>query len=457
MFKLFLALVFILFIVFVPSLISRTKSKWVEDEEGNKIKEEVELPVRKYIGLIRIAAGVIAAFLIFSTSSVIIDANFIGHLKRIYLGKSMPPGQIIAFKGEKGPLAEILPPGFHFRLLLNVLHDVEEFPVIEIKEGNYGYMVARDGDPLRKDQYLANAWDKDNFRDMLDAEYFLKNGGQKGPQLTVLPPGKYRLNRYLFSVKSEEATDIKAGFVGVIKSNVQETPQYELAAVPGELAGVLAVPLVKKGSVGVWTEPKPPGRYYLNKAAYNVTKVDTRVQTWNYKGGYKRRYIDLQVTQDGKIEQKERADQVPIPKHAADSAIFTRMEGWLVPQELRVQVQVEPKDAPILVASVGTVASAEDKVVTPSIRSVVRNICAAEKVLSLIDENRAAVEERIESAVIPEGKKAGVTIKDVRLVDSVVPPELLVARLREQLCVSNWPNNCRRLLKEKKKLRINES
>jgi hypothetical protein len=36
-------------------------------------------------------------------------------------------------------------------------------------------------------------------------------------------------------------------------------------------------------------------------------------------------------------------------------------------------------------------------------------------------------------AVIPEGKKAGVTIKDVRLVDSVVPPELLVARLREQL------------------------
>ncbi|NIR17364.1 MAG: hypothetical protein GWN86_27000, partial [Desulfobacterales bacterium] len=41
--------------------------------------------------------------------------------------------------------------------------------------------------------------------------------------------------------------------------------------------------------------------------------------------------------------------------------------------------------------------------------------------------------EKIEAAVIPEGKKAGVTIKDVRLVDSVVPPELMVARLREQL------------------------
>ena len=319
-------------------------------------------------------------------------------------------------------------------ILFSVVHtEVEEFPVIEIKEGNYGYLVARDGTPLRKDQYLAEDWPKGKLQDMLNAEYFLKNGGQKGPQLTVLPPGKYRLNRYLFSVKPEKATDIKAGFVGVIKSNVQETPQYELAEVPSELAGSLAVPLVKKGSVGVWTDPLAPGRYYLNKTAYNVTKLDTRVQTWNYKGGYKRRYIDLQVTQDGKIEQKERADQVAIPKKAADSAIFTRMEGWLVPQELRVQVQVEPQDAPFLVASVGNIAYAEDKVVTPSIRSVVRNICAAEKVLSLIDENRAAVEGRIEAAVIPEGKKAGVTIKDVRLVDSVVPPELLVARLREQL------------------------
>jgi hypothetical protein len=64
---------------------------------------------------------------------------------------------------------------------------------------------------------------------------------------------------------------------------------------------------------------------------------------------------------------------------------------------------------------------------------VVRNICAAEKVLSLIDENRSIVEANIEKAVIPEGKKAGLTIKDVRLVDSVIPPELLVARLREQL------------------------
>ena len=370
---LFLLVLLIIVAIFVPRLFSKM---------GEKQTKVVNLGVRAGI-------FVLALYLVFSTSYVIIGADEIGHLKRIYFGKTMPPGQIIAFDGQKGPQANILPPGFKFKLLLNVLYDVDKFAVLEIKEGNYGFMVASDGAPLREGQYLADAWPSGKVKDMLDAKYFLKNGGQKGPQLTVLSPGKYRLNKYLFKIESHAATDIPAGFVGVIKSNIQETPQWKAADLPHELAGVLAVPLVEKGSIGIWNEPLPPGRYYLNNVAYNVTKIDTRVQMWNYKGGYERRFIDLHVTQDGRIEQKERSETLGVPANAADSAVFTRMEGWLVPQELRVQVQVEPKDAPFLVASVGNVSAAEDKVVTPSIRSVVRNICAAEKVIHLIDENRA--------------------------------------------------------------------
>lgn len=426
------AVLFIFLAMILPKLKIRRRSKSTKDEDGNLISMD-NPSMGKGVRLLQFACGLVALFLIFSTSYVIIDAERVGHLNRIYLGRSMPPGQIIAFDGEKGPQAEILPPGFHFRFLLNVLFDVEELPMIEIPEGKYGYLVARDGLPLRPGQYLADAWPVDKFKNMQEAQFFLQNGGQKGPQFSVLKPGRYRLNLYLFGISLQPATDIPAGFVGVVKSNVQETANWEKTPVSHELAGSLAVPLVERGSVGIWSEAIRPGRYYFNLAAYNITQVDTRVQTWNYKGGYKRRYIDLQVTQDGQIDQKERSEQVDVPQDAADSAIFTRMEGWLVPQELRVQVQVEPRDAPFMVASVGNVEAAENKVITPSIRSVVRNICAAEKVLSLIDENRSFVEGRIEEAVIPEGKKAGVTIKDVRLVDSVVPPELLVARLREQL------------------------
>lgn len=433
MFRLFLAAVFIVFVLLSSKILFKPRTRITVDKDGKEIPEVIHSPhawMKKYIQLTGI---IIATFLLLSTSYVIIDADKIGLLNRIYLGNPMNPGQIIAFSNQKGPQARILPPGFHFKLFLNVLFDVKEVPVVDVPEGKYGYIVAKDGAPLGKNQYLASAWPQGEFQKWLNAEFFLKKGGQKGPQLTVLPPGKYRINKFLFTVEFHEGTDIPAGFVGVVKSNVQETASWEVADVPHDLIGSLAVPLVKKGSVGIWVDPLQPGRYYLNNVAYNVTIVDTRVQTWNYKGGYKRRYIDLEVTQDGQIQQKERSEKVAIPEHAADSAIFTRMEGWLVPQELRVQVQVEPKDAPFLVASVGKVEAAEDKVVSPSIRSVVRNICGAEKVLSLIDENRAGVENKIETAVIPEGKKAGVTIKDVRLVDSVVPPELLVARLREQL------------------------
>lgn len=336
MFRLFLTVIFVLLVIFLPKLIPRTRKGWTQDPEGNKTRTDVAFPLRKYLLPIQIGVGTIALFLIFSTSYVIIDANSVGHLNRIYLGKSMAPGQIIAFPGEKGPQAEILPPGFHFRLLLNILHDVKELRLIEIKEGTYGYIVAKDGAPLRKGQYLADEWPQGQYSDMLNAVYFLKNAGQKGPQLSVLKPGKYRLNRYLFSVTPKKATDIQAGFVGVVKSNVQQTSEYEMADIPYELAGSLSVPLVRNGSVGVWSDPLAPGRYYLNRDAFNVTRVDTRVQTWNYKGGYKRRYIDLEVTQDGKIEQSERSEEVVLPDSAADTAIFTRMEGWLVPQELRV-------------------------------------------------------------------------------------------------------------------------
>ena len=280
---------------------------------------------------------------------------------------------------------------------------------------------------------MADAWPEGELKNMLNAAYFLKNNGQKGPQLTILPPGKYRFNQYLFRIESQPATDIPAGFVGVVKSNVQESLQWESAGVSEGIKSTLAVPLVKKGSVGIWEEAIPPGRYYLNRNAYNVTLIDTRVQIWDYKGGYKHRFIDLEINQDGKIKQNERSESVKVPESAADSAIFTRMEGWLVPHEIRVLVQVEPEHAPFLVASIGSVEAAKNTVITPSLRSVVRNVCAAEKVIHLIDENRATIEAKIEDALIPEGNKAGISIEDVRLVASMIPPELLVVRMREQL------------------------
>lgn len=400
---------------------------------------------------VRIALALAAVFMILATSFVIVDQDKVGHLKLIYGASRLPPGHIIAMNGEAGPQAEILGPGFNFKPLLNILYDVEQLPVTEVPEGHYGYLVARDGLPLRPDQFLADAWREEQR--MLDASHFLTEGqGQKGPQLTVLKPGRYRLNQYLFEVQTKgdafRATSVPAGFVAVIKSNIQDQPVAACQPIRDERTEKLSVPLVAKGCRGVWNEPLLPGTYYLNKRAYEVALVDTRIQTWQYQGGYVRRRINLTLNQNGQIEQTAEREEVVTPQNAADVAVLLRVEGWEIPQDLRVLAQVTPEDAPFVVASVGDLQAVEDKVMTPTVRSIVRNVTGSyvalaagqaedglhsvRRVLDLQDK-RPQLEEAVLEALIPEARNAGVSIREVRFGDPALPPELLLARKREQL------------------------
>jgi hypothetical protein len=397
-------------------------------------------------------------FLVAQTSYVFVDADRVGHLKRIYAFRELPPGRIIALSGEKGPQAEILGPGFHFIPLVRVLYEIEEFDVIVIPQGQYGEITALDGLPMPAGMYIAPQIADDQVEGMLTAETFLAKGGYRGPQETVLKPGNYRLNRYLFRVASSPeatpATIIPAGSVGVVKSNVSlpgsHCVEEEVKAAEARgLEGALSVPLVPPGCVGIWRDPLLPGAYYLNRRAYEVTLVDTRVQTWDFKGGFIKRLIDLSVDQQGNIRQTERTEPHPEIRDAADRAVFLKVEGWDIPQELRVLVQVSPKNAPIVVGAVGGLDEVRDRILIPVIRSIVRNVAGSEidikdpndptkkirrrtHTIDLI-ENRDALEQTIEVLVKREGLKAGVDIQQIRLGEPAIPPELLISRQREQL------------------------
>ncbi|HSG94762.1 MAG TPA: SPFH domain-containing protein [Afifellaceae bacterium] len=404
-----------------------------------------------------VVLGVVGVVFLASTSFIIVDANSVGHLKRIYAFKELPPGRIIAMDGQKGPQARILGPGFHVIPLVRVLYDYEPFPVITVPEGFYGQITTLDGAPMPAGMFIAPAIEDDRIADMLNAETFLTAGGHRGPQETVLKPGSYRLNRYLFNVRVDQqtpATIVPAGHVGVVKSNVRQpgaqcVEEEVTAAEAGALAGALSVPLVPTGCVGIWREPLLPGAYYLNLLAYQVTLVDTRVQTWEYKGGFTKRIIDLSVDQEGNIKQTERTEAETTPATAADRAVFVKVEGWDIPQELRALVQVSPENAPIVVGAVGGLEEIENRILTPAIRSIIRNVAGSEitlpnpddpnqpirrqtRVLDLI-ESRDALEQTVETLVKTEGRKAGVDIREIRLGEPAIPPELLVSRLRQQL------------------------
>ncbi len=408
-------------------------------------------------------------------SIVYVGKDETGQLVRIYLGDDLENGAIIATTGEKGPQAKILPPGFHFQPFLRVLYDVTMEDVVEIPTGSYGYLVARDGQPLWPDQTYANPFDPSDTAEMLsDAAHFLTSGGQKGPQTTVITPGKHRLNRFLWQVTTEEATNIPPGRVGVIKSNVyarvdlgnlktDKPVDCSLTRQTSAIGGELAVPLVPVGCIGIWDRALYPGQYYINRHVYEITLVNTSVQAWEYRGGFTRRFYKLTVNQEGRISQEEQSFEVPVPPEAKHEAVFLKIEGWTVAQQLRALVQVTPENAPFVVASVGGIDEVEDRIIFPAVQSVIRNVLGGSirvattilnengdpilgddgmplaktisrptRVLDLI-ENRTALEENVERLVRIEGAKAGVNIKEIRFLDPDLPPELLIARKREQL------------------------
>ena len=55
---------------------------------------------------------------------------------------------------------------------------------------------------------------------MLDAEYFLTHGGQRGPQTAIFDAGKLPPQHYSSDLSIYNAVDVAEGFVGVVKSNV---------------------------------------------------------------------------------------------------------------------------------------------------------------------------------------------------------------------------------------------
>lgn len=75
--------------------------------------------------------------------------------------------------------------------------------VIEVPPGQYGFLYGKDGTPLRDGQTYADPFPPGDADKMAnDSGFFLTNGGQKGSRTTVLTPGKYRLNHFLWRVDS---------------------------------------------------------------------------------------------------------------------------------------------------------------------------------------------------------------------------------------------------------------
>ena len=151
-------------------------------------------------------------------------------------GRALPAGRLVALDGEAGYQARLLSPGWYFGLW-RWAYRVQKIPLVVVRPGEIGLVVAADGKPIPSERMLGREVACADFQ---DARAFLQGGGERGRQLATLKAGAYRINPALFTV----ITPANAG-------------QHALAA---EKLKVFQVPSDRIGIVTVLDgRPIPPG------------------------------------------------------------------------------------------------------------------------------------------------------------------------------------------------------
>lgn len=161
-----------------------------------------------------IALSVVAVLLIIlvSSSVVVVGGDKIALLERRWFGKKMQQDQVVALNNEVGIQARMLGPGLHF--LIPFIYKTQKSGLIQIQDGEVGLIESIDGSPVVAGKIFAKVVTGHNS--FQDGEAFLKNGGEKGPQIEILPPGKYRINPYLFKLNKCPAVVIGKDEIGCV-------------------------------------------------------------------------------------------------------------------------------------------------------------------------------------------------------------------------------------------------
>lgn len=207
----------------------------------------------------------------------IIPENAVGIVNKKFVlagaNATLADGALIALNGEAGPQADVLSPGIHY-FLWPWQYDIELVGLVTIPEGCVGIVEARDGKPLAGGRILARHVDCNSFQ---DARAFLAGGGERGPQITIIPPGTYRINTALFTVERQPALQIKENMVGIVTTREgQPLPTGEIAG--REITGHKLfqngqVFLDNGGTKGLQEQVILAGTYYINPLFATVESV----------------------------------------------------------------------------------------------------------------------------------------------------------------------------------------
>src|SRR5216117_4473082 len=114
-----------------------------------------------------------------------ISPTEVGLVTKRLSGKKLTSDNPVAFNGEAGYQAGLLMPGLRWKFW--PLYKVEKFPWVQVPAGEIGVVIAQVGRPLPIG--AKSAVYKSEFGNFTNLRQFIEQGGQKGVQRPVLPPG----------------------------------------------------------------------------------------------------------------------------------------------------------------------------------------------------------------------------------------------------------------------------
>jgi len=164
-------------------------------------------------------------------------------------GQPLSEGEVLAEDGQKGIQKAVKGEGWHF--VLPIVYATEIHDNTIIPPGKVGIVTARGGTPLPAGRLLAEEGDHGIL------------SGEKGIRRHVLPPGTYRLNTHGVDIQLIDATEIKPGFVGVLRRLLGKDGQGRFATQPDEK--------------GILRDVLQPGLYYINTKEFEVVNAEVGI------------------------------------------------------------------------------------------------------------------------------------------------------------------------------------
>ena len=387
--------------------------------------------------------------------------------------KSLPDGKIIALKGEAGFQADSLAPGLYFGFWpwqYNILR--QQFTTVT--EGYIGVVEARDGIPLSNGRVLARQVECDAFQ---SARAFLENGGERGPQIKVIPPGTYRVNTTLFSVVLEKVTEIEDNMVGIV------TTKEGRPLATGDIAGT-EIPghnmfqdgqafLNAGGFKGLQEQVILAGRYFINPRLATVESremtsvpiasagvviafvgqpgIDTTGETFKHGNlvGRGQKGVWADPLDPGKYPinpYTHKVECVPTANvvlnwatgkteaHNLDKNLSTitvrSSDGFTFNLDVSQIIHIPRNDAPKVIARFGNIANLVTQVLEPTIGNYFRNTAQGSDVIDFLRERKERQEDaktRISMALTEYNVVAVDT-----LIGDITPPEALMKTLTDR-------------------------